>query len=99
MSQARETVVSDHYVEDRSVCKWRTTFFCFRPVEEFFIRMSMNTLFILKPELNVQTGGVAWCSLDNLVEVVVPGTDSSISLTNEVRANDKRGFKIDILPR
>ena len=41
----------------------------------------------------------AWCSRDNLVEEVVPGTDSSISLANEVRANDKRGFKIDILPR
>lgn len=30
---------------------------------------------------------------------VVPGKDSSISLANEVRANDKRGYEIDILPR
>ena len=41
----------------------------------------------------------AWCSRDNMVEVVVPGTHSSISLANEVRTNNKRGFQMDILPR
>ena len=30
---------------------------------------------------------------------VVPGTDSTISLANEVRGNVKRGYEIEILPR
>ena len=29
----------------------------------------------------------------------LPGTDSSISLAIEVRANNKRGYEIEILPR